>query len=274
MPVNFMFTLAVLIGCLAYLYAAIKQLKACYATEKQTITQSGASVLLIGSIAALFHLLFTVIDTTSHHGISTSFFDALSVTSLIVVITALLTQIKQPIDALMVPIFLTAAICLALSALTIKHSPITASSPGMLVHILSSIVGYSLLSLAAAQAILLQLQENRLRNHSAGSKLQMLPPLQTMETLLFRLIGLGWLVLTVAIASGVLFIHDLLEQDLAHKTIFSFLSWLMFGLLLFGRKKWGWRASTAVKWTLTAFILLVLGYFGSKFVLDIVLHRL
>ena len=94
-----------------------------------------------------------------------------------------------------------------------------------------------------------------------------------MESLLFQLIGLGWTALGIAIASGVVFIDDFFAQHLAHKTVFSILSWLMFGILLWGRHYKGWRASTAVRWTFVAFAFLVLGYFGSKFVMEIILQR-
>ena len=69
-----------------------------------------------------------------------------------------------------------------------------------------------------------------------------------------------------------LFVQDLLAQRLVHKTVLSVLSWLIFGGLLLGRWRRGWRGTTAVRWTLVAMALLVLSYFGSKFVLELVLQ--
>ena len=123
------------------------------------------------------------------------------------------------------------------------------------------------------QALALQQMERGLKNHSDNRWLNQLPPLQTMESLLLQLITLGWLALTVAIASGSIYIDDLFAQHLAHKTLFAVISWLLFGLLLIGRQKYGWRGATAVKWTLSAFIALALAYFGSKFVLEVLLNK-
>ena len=58
-----------------------------------------------------------------------------------------------------------------------------------------------------------------------------------------------------------------------HKTVFGVLSWIIFAALLGGRHVYGWRGRIAVRWTLTGFLMLVLAYFGSRFVLEVVLQR-
>jgi ABC-type uncharacterized transport system permease subunit len=87
------------------------------------------------------------------------------------------------------------------------------------------------------------------------------------------MIGAGLLFLTLSLVSGFIFIEDLFAQHLAHKTILSIVAWISFSGLLLGRIKYGWRGQTAVKWTLTGFILLLLAYFGSKLVLELILQR-
>jgi len=42
---------------------------------------------------------------------------------------------------------------------------------------------------------------------------------------------------------------------------------------LIGRWKYGWRGRTAVRWTLSGFITLLIAYFGSKYVLEIILGK-
>ena len=86
-------------------------------------------------------------------------------------------------------------------------------------------------------------------------------------------LGLGLLTLTVA--SGVLFSEQLFHQPLrlTHKNVFAILSWLTFGSLLVGRYIYGWRGRIAIRWTLSGFVILLLAYIGSKFVLEILLHR-
>ena len=103
--------------------------------------------------------------------------------------------------------------------------------------------------------------------------LRALPPLTELESLLFRTIAVGFVLLTATLLTGVLFVEDLLAQHLIHKTVLSVLSWLAFGALLLGRWRYGWRGATAVRWTLAAMALLLLAFFGSKFVLELMLDR-
>mgnify|MGYP000035308430 FL=1 len=227
---------------------------------------------LLGLSAAVLHVLFTVLDT-AQYSFSTSFVDALSFTSLVVVSTTFVTRFRYPVGSLFIPVFAIAAVCLLLAATMPGHTAIHAPSAGLLVHIFCSMIGYSLLSMAAIQAIVLLLLDRSLKQHR-GTVFGHLPPLQTMESLLFQFVALGWLTLTLAIGSGMIFIENMFEQHLAHKTVFSLISWLLFGVLLWGRRTRGWRGMVAIRWTLIAFVALALAYFGSKFVLGVVLHRL
>jgi len=79
--------------------------------------------------------------------------------------------------------------------------------------------------------------------------------------------------LTLTLLSGVLFVDNLFAQHLVHKTVLSIAAWFVFGILLFGRWRWGWRGRQAVRLTLLGMIVLLLAFFGSKFVLELVLKR-
>lgn len=140
-------------------------------------------------------------------------------------------------------------------------------------HIVLSLVAYSLLTLAAVQACVLAWQDRALRKVHAAAALSRLPALETMEEMLFQLIGFGFALLTLALLSGLVFVSDLFGQHLAHKTVLSLIAWAVFGLLLWGRWRSGWRGGTALRWTLGGYAALLLAYFGSKFVLEIVLGR-
>jgi ABC-type uncharacterized transport system permease subunit len=109
-----------------------------------------------------------------------------------------------------------------------------------------------------------------------GAAIDQLPALMTMERLLFRLIGIGFVLLSLTVLSGVVFSEQLFGQVLKwdHKTVFALLSWLLFGALLLGRRWKGWRGKTALRFTLAGFATLVLAYVGSRFVLEVVLHRM
>jgi len=134
-------------------------------------------------------------------------------------------------------------------------------------HVLLSVLSAGLLTLAAAQSVALALQDRLLHRHSLAG-FSRFPPLQTMEALLFQMIAVGFALLSATLLTGLWFVHDWMAQHLAHKTILSITAWLIFGTLLWGRWRHGWRGRTAIRWALTGYGMLVLAYFGSKFVLE------
>ena len=143
------------------------------------------------------------------------------------------------------------------------------------VHLLIAMLAYSLFTIASLHVLLMALLERRLHDGSVPRALRGLPPLLAMETLLFRIIWAGFILLTATLASGVLYSEELFGKAARfnHKTVFGVLSWLIFAALLGGRHVYGWRGRVAVRWTLTGFLMLVLAYVGSKFVLEVILGR-
>jgi ABC-type uncharacterized transport system permease subunit len=147
-------------------------------------------------------------------------------------------------------------------------------------HIAIATLAYSTLTIAAFHAVLMALQEARL--HTRGERvtfftaaLDQLPALLTMEKLLFRLIGVGFALLSLTVLSGIVFSEELFGKALKwdHKSVFTLLSWVLFASLLAGRHFRGWRGKTALSFTLAGFATLLLAYVGSRFVLEVVLHR-
>ena len=152
------------------------------------------------------------------------------------------------------------------------HAPENMGWPLQL-HAGLALLAYAMLAVAALLALLLWRQEQALRHHELRTLMHRFPPLTLLESLMFRLVTAGFVVLTLALLSGVLFVDNLFAQHLAHKTVLSLLAWLAFGTLLFGRWRFGWRGKRAVRWTLLAMLLLLLAFFGSKFVLEVILQR-
>lgn len=142
-------------------------------------------------------------------------------------------------------------------------------------HVLVAMLAYSLFTIAALHAGLMSLVEKSLHHATLPKVLKNLPPLLTMETLLFRIIGIGMVLLTLTLASGIIFSEQIFGKpwQLNHKVIFGFVSWSIFGVLLLGHIFQGWRGRTAVRWTLSGFGFLILAYLGTKFVLEVILHR-
>ncbi|MGD8346748.1 MAG: cytochrome c biogenesis protein CcsA [Lysobacterales bacterium] len=159
--------------------------------------------------------------------------------------------------------------------LFLPHQPFTtdARSSGFTLHLISSVLAFGLLSIAGVYAFFVFVIDHFLRNHHLNPFVRTLPPLEVLENLLFQVIGAGFLLLTISLVSGAIFINDIFAQHLLHKTILSILTWLVFGVLLFGRWRYGWRGSLAVRMTLVGVALLVLSYFGTKMVLEIILGR-
>lgn len=147
-------------------------------------------------------------------------------------------------------------------------------------HIAVAMLAYSTLTIAAFHAVLMALQEARLHTRAAragwlSGALDQLPALLTMEKLLFRLIGIGFVLLSLTVLSGVVFSEQLFGAVLKwdHKSVFALLSWCLFAALLAGRRWRGWRGKTALRFTLAGFATLMLAYVGSRFVLEVLLHR-
>jgi ABC-type uncharacterized transport system permease subunit len=205
---------------------------------------------------------------------SFSFISTSDLVSLIVALLLLIATLNKPVEKLGIVVFPIAAIMIALE-LNLPEKPhlLHTHNWQMSTHILTSIIAFSLLNIAALQAVLLAIQDQQLKSHPPKRLIQSLPSLQTMETLLFQMLGTGLFFLSISLVSGFIFIEDLFAQHLVHKTVLSIIAWIIFSSLLIGRFRYGWRGKTAVRWTLTGFFLLLLAYFGSKLVLEIILHR-
>ena len=157
----------------------------------------------------------------------------------------------------------------------------SSASPLFQLHLLLAILAYSLLTIAAIHALLMATMERRLHGEAVaapgrlGFVIDRLPPLLAMEGVLFRLIAVGFILLTATLISGIFFSEELFGRPLRfdHKTVFAIASWVVFGGLLLGRLVFGWRGRTALRWTITGFAMLMLAYVGSHFVLEVLLQR-
>lgn len=210
----------------------------------------------------------------TNSGLDLSFFHALSLVGWLIAALLCATTLRQPLESLAIVLLPFIILTLVTGFVTpVLNRQIIAAEPGLQIHVLGSLLAFSILALAAAQALLLFYQDYHLRNHQLTSWVRYLPPLQHMESFLFQLIWLGFFLLSVALVSGWVFLDDIFAQHLLHKTVLSILAWVIFAMLLMGRIFAGWRGRKAIHWTLGGFALLVLAYFGSKMVLEIILSK-
>ena len=229
----------------------------------------------LGLPAAGFAIVLHIGVLLAAHGghLDLHFFDALSLVACVVAALTVLVNLARPVTGIGVIVFPVAAVLLALDAFL---APPTAPTPmdwQIKLHVVIALLGYSVLSIAAVLALLLAVQERTLRSHRPARMIRALPPLVQTETLLFRLIGTGFALLTLTLFSGLLFISNIRAQHLVHTTVLTIVAWLIFGALLLGRWRYGWRGRSAVNLTLVGMAVLVLAFFGSKAVLELVLHR-
>ncbi|MEK7301636.1 MAG: cytochrome c biogenesis protein CcsA [Pseudomonadota bacterium] len=180
------------------------------------------------------------------------------------------------LQTLVAPIAAAAAIATLLPLVFPSLRPLENTDlPAFKAHLLVAMMAYSLLTIAALHALLMTVVERHLHRPATHSILTNLPPLLAMEKLLFHIIWAGFVLLTLTLLSGVVFSKEVFGQSLtfSHKTLFGFISWGVFAALLIGRQLYGWRGRIAIRWTLAGFIILLLAYIGSKFVLEIILNR-
>lgn len=185
----------------------------------------------------------------------------------------LISSYRKPLHSLFVLLFPITIIVIIVSLVLAPGKIILANvNIALAAHILLSIVAYSLIAMATVQALLWYWQNHQLRRHKLKGLARILPPLQTMESLIFNLLWAGQILLTLGILIGLTAIDNIFAQQLVHKTVLSLFAWLIFAALLWGRHTAGWRGIVATRWVLVGFSLLMLAYFGSKLVIEILLN--
>ncbi|HWG11015.1 MAG TPA: cytochrome c biogenesis protein CcsA [Rhodanobacteraceae bacterium] len=266
-PPAFGLDLIALLACALYLAAA-------GALARPMLSEGAApkrAALAAGTLAVILH--FAVLLGAHRGALDLHFFAALSVVAAVIAALTLIVNLARPVAALGVIVFPLAAMLLAIDQFLAPPTAPLALDWQIKLHVTLALIAFGLLAIAALLALLLAMQERALRARRLSGWLRVLPPLTLTESLMFRLIAAGFVLLTLALLSGVLFVHNLFTQDLVQKTVLSVLAWIVFGVLLIGRAAWGWRGRRAIYLTLAGMAVLLLAFFGSKFVLEMVLHR-
>jgi len=242
----------------------------CVACPMLPWERSTIAAALLAHATGLYGALF------AEPGMRFSFSLALSLMLWLAVLIYWLESFMARMEGMQPMVLPLAALSAALPVLFPQwHLVAHAGATGFKLHFLAAMLAYSLLTLSALHAIFMGFTENALHKRVLTRSLASLPPLLAMENLLFRMLLIGFVLLTLAVGSGVLFSEVLFGKPLSfdHKTIFAIASWAIFAILLFGRHVWGWRGRRALRWTLAGFISLVLAYVGSRFVAEVLLGR-
>ena len=229
-------------------------------------------MLIIGLI---LHGLTLSHDIFTPWGINYEVFNLFSFTSALVLVLGIVLSIYRPVLVLnLIAIPIAIAGLLVGGLLDTPNPVIRKQGLGIDTHVFLSLSAYAVLFVATIHAVLLWFQNRELKKKQKGRVwVTLLPSVQTMQSLLFDIILIGFVLLTLALGFGFFTIQDFLGQHLAHKTSFSILSWIIYGWLLIGHWKFGWTGSRAIQMTLAAFFILAVGFIGSKFVLEMLLLR-
>ena len=226
----------------------------------------------LGFLGVALHSVPLYQNLVSASGINMGVFNALSLITWTITLLLLISSLSKPIENLGIAVMPLPAIALYLeSRFQTVHFLTDQFSTGLTIHILVSMLAYSLFTLASVQAVLMAIQDHHLHQRHPGGFIRALPPLQTMESLLFEMIAVGFVLLSLALLSGFAFLENMFEQRVAHKTVLSIAGWFVFGTLLWGRYRFGWRGQKALVLTLSGFVVLMLAYFGSKVVIELIL---
>ena len=227
-----------------------------------------------GALALLTQLL-TLAPALGNagHALTLTLADAASLVGAVVAAAALLGAARSSLGGAAMALWLSAAILAAGTASHGVYAEQAAPGPELVAHIVLSALAAGLLSVAAILVLLLAAQSARLRERRPLGLLAALPPMETLENTVFRAVLGGFVLLSLSLLSGFLFIQNLFAQHLVHKTVLSIVAWCIFGILLLGRHRFGWRGRQALRFLLAGYVTLALAYFGSRFVLEGILGR-
>lgn len=266
--------LIALIACAAYGALAMHFWRAQARGEGDSFSRGVAGHLVLVPLA--LHGWVLVQDMFAGGGFNLSVANAMSLIVWLTLLVYWISRFFYPVGGLQALVLPLAAVVVVLPELfPSAHQLANTALFAFKAHLATAMLAYSLFTIAMLHAVLISQVEKNLHHAALPRVLQNLPPLLTMETLLFRMIAIGFVLLTLTLASGVMFSEEIFGKawQFSHKVLFGFISWAVFAVLLWGHYSYGWRGRVAVRWTVSGFVFLLLAYLGSKFVLEVLLHR-
>lgn len=260
-----------ILALLAYLFAAWRAFD-----RAGGALRVGPVPLWPGLVAATLHALALALSWRADGGVALSFPLAVSAIGLTLVDVFLLLCWTRPLLQLGTAIYPIAAFSVLIQlglGLVEGGTPKPLTDWRILLHAGLALLAFSTLLMGAVAAVMLSLQERALKARRFAAWMERVPPLTQVEALVFHLITAGFVLLTLALLTGALFVENLLAQHLAHKTVLSVGAWLVYGGLLLARWRLGMRGQRAARWVWVATVFLSLAFLGSKFVLEVLLQR-
>ena len=262
-----------LIAVACYLFGAVGLAFGTYRGDPHHGRGSRIAGAAIAAVGALVHALALMDERRLDPQAALSPGDTAAIVGLLIAVTALVMALKPRLRGMAALLLVIAAMLEA--AFSEGARGFSMARPGweLTFHVAMATTAFAFLTIGAVLAIAQVFVDRRLRSRQPLGILRILTPLESLESGCFLSILAGFALLTLALVTGAFFIDDLFAQHLVHKVVLAIIAWLVFGVLLLGRWRFGWRGRKALRWTLTGYVLLGLSYFGSKLVLENLLGR-
>jgi len=262
-----------LIAVACYLFGAFGLAYGAYRGDSHHGRGSRIAGAAIAAVGAVVHAAALVDERRLDPQAALSMGDTAAIVGLLIAATALVMALRPRLRGMSALLLLIAAALEA--AFSEGARSFSTGRPGweLSFHVAMATTAFAFLTIGAALAIAQVVVDRRLRSRRPLGLLKILTPLESLESGCFHSILGGFTLLTLALVSGAFFIENLFAQHLVHKVVLAIIAWIVFGILLLGRWRFGWRGRKALRWTLAGYVLLGLSYFGSKLVLENMLGR-
>jgi len=199
--------------------------------------------------------------------------DTLALVALVIAVTAILMALRPRLRGMAALLLVISAVLEATFSEGARQFSVGRPGWELAFHVAMATTAFAFLTIGAVLAIAQVVVDRRLRSRKPLGWLRILTPVESVESGCFHSIQLGFAVLTLALVTGAFFVENLFAQHLVHKVVLAIIAWVVFGILLLGRWRFGWRGRQALRWTLAGYVLLGLSYFGSKLILENVLGK-
>jgi len=284
MSIEAFYGFAHLVVAVAYMAVAALAWRALHQPGASSGAPPAARWLLPAAVAG--HAALLAIETFGHGDLRFGFAHALSAMFLATKLMLWIEGFFVALGGLYTLVTPLAAVTSVLPALFPGVALVAEeSAPALRLHLAVAMLAYSFFTIAALHALLMTSIDRYLHQPGGDSTgltarlFAQMPPLLSLERLLFRQIAVGFVLLTATLITGTIFSKELFGRPLlfdhktVHKTVFALTSWVVFAALLGGRYFFGWRGRVALRWTLTGFVMLLLAYVGTRFVFEVLLRR-
>ena len=262
-----------LLAVACYLFGALGLGLSAYRGDAHTGRGRRIAAVSIAAMGVLVHVIALMDERRMAPSAALSLGDTLALVSLVIAVTAIVMALRPPLRGMAALLLGIAAVLEAAFSEGARQFSIGRPGWELAFHVAMATLAFAFLTIGAALAVGQMLVDRKLRSRQPLGWLRILTPVESVESGCFQSITAGFAVLTLALVTGAFFVENLLAQHLVHKVALAIIAWVVFGILLLGRWRFGWRGRQALRWTLAGYVLLGLSYFGSKLILENLLGK-